>query len=772
MADERAAMDEVGRYWDAVAQGDGATRLALDPALARTIQRVHGLAAMPSAEARERVWHAVLANAEATRRQEEESPLHALAPNGRALDAPIVGMPEAPPRGRQRWFLTQLATAALILLTLVGSFMVFGPGRVSRREAPPAFIPAIEATPATPEAEAAPVAEFLWSSEGGPDTPVGDPYFLTLGPDGNLWIPDGLNGRFQIFSPEGEFIESWGTPGSAEGQFDFRGGTSGFGALVFDDEGNFYVADHGNARVQKFGPDRRLITTWGGRGEEDGQFFAPLGIALDEQGLVYVTDGSGHNVQVFDADGNFVRTWGTFGVGEGQMSNPHGIAIGPDGSVWVADFGNARVQRFSPTGDVLDVWDGASNGGEQFRSPANVILDGEGRVYVVEWTGHRVQVFSEDGEFITSWGVYGSGEGEFRGPLGMAFGGDGVVFVSEDGNDRVQAFRLLPPLGPEASITDSAATPVVAATPAAGSSAVAELVWETRGGPGMPLSYPGYLALDPAGNLWVPDSGNDRYQIFSADGQFVEAWGETGSGEGQFEFERELFHSSSIAFAADGSFYVTDGGNFRVQKFGPDRAFVTAWGEQGSGPGQFDLMNGIAVDAQGRVYVTDDGRSDVQVFDADGAYLMTIGERGFNAGQFLFTTGSAVAIDAAGNVWVSDSSNGRIQTFSPDGEFLSMLAGGPREDQLQQPNQLAIDGEGRIFVASPDLRQVQVFANDGTYLGAIGTANPTAWAEGEIPSGEFLVPTGVALDGDGNIYVADYEDYRVQKFRLLPPLAT
>lgn len=762
MSDERAAMDQVGRYWDAVAQGDGASGLPLDPALARTIQRIHGLGAEPSAEARERVWRSVLANAEAARRQEEGSMLRALVPNGRALDAPIVGMPAAPLSGRQRWFLTQLATAALIVLTLVGSFMVFGPGRVSRQEEPPVFIPAIEATPATPEAAEAPVAEFLWAAEGSPELEFREPNHPVVGPDGNIWLPDGWNSRIAIFAPDGTWLEDWGTEGSGDGEFLFENGGIGFGGVAFDGDGNIYVADSGNQRVQKFGPDRAFLSAWGSVGDGDGQFRQPVALAVDGQGLVYVSDRWG-SIEVFDSDGRWLASWDGLG-------SPVGITVDLDGNVWVADEGQTEVIKFAPDGERLLTWDAFGFDAGEFSQPSGVDVDAEGRLFVSD-RNNRVQIFSPDGGYLGSWGSFGLEPGKLNGPYGIAVSDDGIAYTGEDFGRRLQAFRLLPPFGPEASIADSAATPVVAATPAAGSSAVAELVWETRGGPGMPLSYPGYLALDPAGNLWIPDSGNDRYQIFSSNGQFFEAWGETGSGEGQFEFERELFHSSSIAFAADGSFYVTDGGNFRVQKFGPDRAFVTAWGEQGSGPGQFDQMNGIAVDGQGRVYVTDDGRGDVQVFDADGAYLMTIGERGFNAGQFLFTTGSAVAIDAAGNVWVSDSSNQRIQTFSPDGEFLSLLAGGPREDELQRPNQLAIDGEGRIFVASPDLRQVQVFAADGTYLGAIGTANPTAWAEGEIPSGEFLVPTGVALDGDGNIYVADYEDYRVQKFRLAPPLA-
>jgi sugar lactone lactonase YvrE len=261
----------------------------------------------------------------------------------------------------------------------------------------------------------------------------------------------------------------------------------------------------------------------------------------------------------------------------------------------------------------------------------------------------------------------------------------------------------------------------------------------------------------------VPDSAHDRFQIFSPDGTFLETWGESGSGDGQFEFELNLYHASAIAFSPDGSFYVVDPGNRRIQTFGPDRSFVTAWGGEGIGPGQFKVPEGIAVDGQGRVYVTDNGRNDVQVFDADGAYLRTIGEYGFKDGQFFFANGSNVHIDPTGNVWVSDGSNHRIQVFSPDGELLFVRRGGPGKHQLGKPGQLAVDEEGRLFVTAPELQQVQVFAPDGSYLGA--------WGGKGLEAGEFTGPSGLVLGPAGDIYVSSYDDSRVQKFRLLPPLA-
>jgi tripartite motif-containing protein 71 len=146
------------------------------------------------------------------------------------------------------------------------------------------------------------------------------------------------------------------------------------------------------------------------------------------------------------------------------------------------------------------------------------------------------------------------------------------------------------------------------ATPSAGP---VEFLWETRGDPADPLGNPSHLAVAPDGNIWVADGDNDRFQIFAPDGILLEAWGTSGSGEGQIDFETVGLGGSdegAIAFAPDGTFYVADVGNHRIQKFGPDRDFLTAWGKYGTDPGQFASALGVAVGGDGTVYVTDEGK--------------------------------------------------------------------------------------------------------------------------------------------------------------------
>lgn len=324
-------------------------------------------------------------------------------------------------------------------------------------------------------------------------------------------------------------------------------------------------------------------------------------------------------------------------------------------------------------------------------------------------------------------------------------------------------------LGPSRSSTPVIAPAATTATPAAGS--IAAFVWETAGDPDNPLLNVGHLAFDPAGNLWVADPGNNRFQILSPDGAFLEAWGTAGSGDGQFSF-RDPFPDAAIAFAPDGSFYVADPGNERVQKFAPDRSFVTAWGSAGDESTRPSFPSNLAVGADGRVYVIDELRHELQIFDPDGRHLRTIGGQGSGEGQFLFSSGGEVAVDPSGNVWVSDTSNRRLQVFTADGDLVAVWPGGADADRLGTPYQVAFDDAGRVFVATDAPREVQVFTADGEFLGSWGESDAAALTRIDLEPGTLLSPIGVAIDGAGNIYVSDIFRDRVVKFRLLPVLAS
>ncbi len=324
----------------------------------------------------------------------------------------------------------------------------------------------------TPSPATTPLAspvEFLWESTGDPDNPLGNPSHLAIAPDGSIWVADGDNHRIQIFAPDGSFLETWGTSGSGEGELDFTTiGWGGYneGAIAFAPDGSFYIADVGNHRIQKFGPDRQFLTAWGSevdtaREERDpGQFYTVIDLVVDEQGQVYVLDsyrndsrsepGTGA-VQVFDADGQFLAEWGEYGSEPGQLSGPFGIGLDLDGSILIAEFDNNRVQRFTPEGDFLNGWGAYGVADGEFIWAMDAAVDAASHVFVTDYANNRVQVFDREGQFLAKWGTQGRDAGEFVYTLGVAVGGDGTIYVTDEGK-RLQAFRML-------DLPEPAATP-------------------------------------------------------------------------------------------------------------------------------------------------------------------------------------------------------------------------------------------------------------------------------------------------------------------------
>lgn len=135
-------------------------------------------------------------------------------------------------------------------------------------------------------------------------------------------------------------------------------------------------------------------------------------------------------------------------------------------------------------------------------------------------------------------------------------------------------------------------------------------------------------ALAPDGRIWVPSNDGDQIRIYDETGKLAEKWGTSGVGDSQFKFGAggSVPNGAGVAFAPNGSFYVLDSGNFRVQQFTADRQFVKAFGSYGSEPGQFASAVAIGLDDGGNLYVSDQGRHDVQVFTTSGTYVRTVAQ--------------------------------------------------------------------------------------------------------------------------------------------------
>jgi streptogramin lyase len=279
-----------------------------------------------------------------------------------------------------------------------------------------------------------PAYELSFGSSGAGSGQFDHPSDVAIDSEGNVWVVDQNNGRIERFDGGGEFIDEFGSSGSASGHFGRP--TS----VALDEEGNLWVADAGNSRVMQFNPEGELLLEFGSPGSGAGHFNGPEGIAVDGSGNVWVADTYNGRVQEFDETGEFIRVVGSYGSGEGQLGEPTSIDIGLGGSAFVADWQNNRVSVFNETGEFVREFGTAGSGNGQFGHPDAIEVDGGGTVLVGDEQHGRIEQFDETGEYLGQFGSGGSGEGQFSFgyPFGLTTNGAGQVWIADSLNNRVQ----------------------------------------------------------------------------------------------------------------------------------------------------------------------------------------------------------------------------------------------------------------------------------------------------------------------------------------------
>lgn len=257
-----------------------------------------------------------------------------------------------------------------------------------------------------------------------------------------LVLVDTRNNLMRWETALGQFQQKFGREGTGPGQFRSPSG------VAVDPQGFAYVCDTGNDRVQKIQVWTSKLTDIPGKchaligtsGERPGQLRGPRGAALDADGNVYVADTGNHRIQVFDGSGKYLTGWGREGTEPGQFLRPAGIAVAGT-SLVVTDSGNHRVQQFDLKGKHLRTWGSAGAGEGQFRNPRGIAVGPDREVYVVDTDNHRVQVFKPEGTYVGQFGQKGVAGGEFFSPHGITCDAAGAVYVTDEGNHRIQRFR-------------------------------------------------------------------------------------------------------------------------------------------------------------------------------------------------------------------------------------------------------------------------------------------------------------------------------------------
>ena len=279
------------------------------------------------------------------------------------------------------------------------------------------------------------------------------------------------------------------------------------------------------------------------------------------------------------------------------------------------------VERYE---QVLVLGDGD---GIEFLGPNHLALDTDDNLYVTEFGGGRVFVFSPEGELLRQFAGAGDEIGELSGPTGIAVDADGFIYVGESGTSRVQKFS------PEGD-------PIA--------------VWGKFGvGRGEFGSAMGIGINEELGRVYVADHVNSRIHVYTTDGELLFMFPRGGDYSQIGDEPDQMWLPIGVDLAADGTVYVVDTGNRRVQKFNPDGDIVEVLS---SGPVVSPQV--LSVEDDGSYWLTGPNDLDIVRFSATGEVLATLVPP---AGGFASPHGTEVSAD--GTVWVADSGNGVVRAY-------------------------------------------------------------------------------------------------------------
>lgn len=288
---------------------------------------------------------------------------------------------------------------------------------------------------------AVPTFDLEWGSQGTGNSQFDLPWGVAVDSNGDVYVADYQNHRIQKFDAAGGHVLTFGQLGTGDGDL-----IAPYDVAV-DASDNVYVAESGNNRVSVFTSGGSFMYTFGSGGSGNGQFNTPMGITVDSSGDIYVADGLNHRVQKFASGGAYLLQFGSFGSDPGAFRIPVGLATDASDNLLVVDQGNHRVQKFSGAGAYMSGFGMFGTADGEFAYPQGITVTPNGSIFVVSLTQHHVQKFDSDGNFLEKWGVNGSGNGEFNYPADVEVAGN-AVYVVDGRNYRVQKFTDPTPAPP------------------------------------------------------------------------------------------------------------------------------------------------------------------------------------------------------------------------------------------------------------------------------------------------------------------------------------
>ena len=606
-------------------------------------------------------------------------------------------------------------------------------------------------------------------------------------------------------------------------------------AVALDGSGNLYIADWGNNSIRKI-DSAGIITTVAGDGTRgyggDGaaataaQLKGPSDVALDAAGNLYIADAGNHRIRKVDSAGTITTVagdgTGSYGGDGGaataaQLSFPRGVALDGSGNLYIADMVNHRIRKVDTAGVITTVagdvtagygGDGGAATAARLNSPTSVALDAAGNLYIADLWNHRIRKVDTAGVITTVAGDGTAGYGgdgaaaaaaRLNSPISVALDGSGNLYIAD--NQRIRK-------------VSSAGT----ITTVAGDGTEDEFGRGDYGGDGgaavaAQLNDPTDMAPDGSGNLYIADSSNQRIRKVSSAGIISTVAGDgtqgySGDG-GAATAAAQLNSPTGVALDSANNLYIADTSNHRIRKADSAGTLTTVAGDGTAGfsgaggaaaAAQLNSPTGVALDGAGNLYIADWGNNSIRKVDSAGIIFTVAGNgtQGFGgdggaAASAQLNSPQGVALDGSGNLYIADTSNHRIRkiTLAP-GFALGTLStgtistvagsgtagyggdgGAAASAQLNYPTGVALDGANNLYIADTLNHRIRKVDSAGVISTVAGSGMPGfSWDGGAAASARLNGPTGLALDSADNLYIADTNNHRIRRVDISGTIST
>lgn len=564
--------------------------------------------------------------------------------------------------------------------------------------------------------------------------------------------------------------------------------------IAVDRWGNLYLADTDSHRVRKVDFRGTIVTVAGtgaagfsgdGHPAVQAQLSLPYGVAVDRNGVLYIADLGNNRVRRVGLDGNISTVAGSGLRGsalsgtvasEAPLLTPRNVAVDSAGNVYFSEFEGHRVRMISPDGRLFTVagtgvagfrGDGGIAAAAQLSYPAGLVFDAGGRLYIADSGNRRVRRVSTSGQIFTVAG--GTEATALLAPTALAIGPDGTLFVA-DGSPVVRAQSAW-------AWTDFAGAGVPGFSGDGGPATAAR------------LSNPRDLAAS-ATALYIADGS--RVRLVDAAGKIRTVAGDgylRAIGDGGPAADALLYRPNSVALSA-GALIIADTGTERVRRVGPGGAITTLAGTGEAGYSaepataastSLNSPMGVAVDREGNVLVADANNHRIRRIGNDG-HIETIAGTGApgtspeGASPLLTALRGprGICLDAAGVMYIVDTANHRVLRVAPGGPVRTAAGsgapgyggdGGPaRLARLRDPGACAVDAADRLYIADTGNHRVRRVRADGGLETVAGSgAGGFSGDGGNAMEAALFAPGGVAIDAQGNLFIADTGNHRIRR---------